>query len=164
MVTTSQSFPEKKDKHFRLFKYIVFTSLMLIFAGSIVFSFLNTRWARTMQLKKNEDYALLLIANLNHQVYVQFIIPVALKFGKIQLSNKEQFNHMDKVVRSTLHSFKVDMVNIYDLKNTTVYSFEEKLIGRKNFGGSGYQNAVAGRTTSKQVQRGNWLEIILGIP
>jgi signal transduction histidine kinase len=115
-----------------------------------------------MQQKKSEDYAHLLVENLNHQVFLQFIIPVALKFGKIQLSNKEQFERMDKVVRSTLHSFKVDMVNIYDMNNTISYSFDQAVIGKQDVGGKGYQDALSGNSTSKLLQRGNWIETSLG--
>ena len=153
---------EEKIKPFRLVKYFTFTSLIVIFIGTLLLSLLNTHLARTMQQQKSEDYAHLLIENLNHQVFLQFIIPVALKFGKIQLSNKNQFERMDKVVRSTLHSFKVDMVNIYDMNNTISYSFDQSVIGQKDAGGKGYQDALSGELTSKLFQRGHWFEIFLG--
>lgn len=155
---------EEKIKPFRLVKYFTFTSLIVIFLGTLVLSLLNTHWAKTMQQRKSEDYASLLIENLNHQVFLQFIIPVALKFGKIRLSDQEQFERMDKVVRSTLHSFKVDMVNIYDMDNTISYSFDHSLIGKENSGGKGYEDAILGRSTSKLIQSGNWFRILLGIP
>ncbi len=155
---------EEKAKPFRLVKYFTFTSLIVIFIGTLVLSLLNTHLARTMQRKKSEDYAHLLIENLNHQVFLQFIIPVALKFGKIRLSDRQQFERMDKVVRSTLHSFKVDMVNIYDMDNTISYSFDPAVIGKENVGGKGYQEAIAGKSTSKLIQRGNWFEVLLGFP
>ncbi|OEU68095.1 MAG: two-component sensor histidine kinase [Desulfobacterales bacterium PC51MH44] len=153
---------EEKVKPFRLVKYFTFSSLIVIFIGTLVLSLLNTHLARTMQQKKSEDYAHLLVENLNHQVFLQFIIPVALKFGKIQLRNKEQFERMDKVVRSTLHSFKVDMVNIYDMNNTISYSFDQAVIGKQDVGGKGYQDALSGNSTSKLLQRGNWIETFLG--
>lgn len=153
---------EEKVKPFRLVKYFTFTSLTVIFIGTLLLSLLNTHLARTMQQKKSEEYAHLLIENLNHQVFLQFIIPVALKFGKIQLSNKKQFERMDKVVRSTLHSFKIDMVNIYDVNNTISYSFDPSVIGKEDAGGKGYQDALSGKSTSKLFQRGNWFEILLG--
>jgi len=153
---------EEKVKPFRLVKYFTFTSLTVIFIGTLLLSLLNTHLARTMQQKKSEEYAHLLIENLNHQVFLQFIIPVALKFGKIQLSNKKQFERMDKVVRSTLHSFKIDMVNIYDITNTISYSFDPSVIGKEDAGGKGYQDALSGKSTSKLFQRGNWFEILLG--
>ncbi|MFC1816957.1 histidine kinase dimerization/phospho-acceptor domain-containing protein, partial [Thermodesulfobacteriota bacterium] len=155
---------EKSVKPFRLVKYFTFTSLIVIFVGTVVLSVLNTHWARTMQRKKSEDYASVLVENLNRQVFVQFLIPVFIKFGKIQLRDKEQFERMDKVVRTTLHSFKVDMVNIYDMGNIISYSFDRSLIGQENVGGAGYQNALRGNATSKLVQRGNFWEIQLGIP
>ncbi|MGD9335130.1 MAG: ATP-binding protein [Desulfobacterales bacterium] len=153
---------EEKVKPFRLVKYFTFTSLTVIFLGTLLLSLLNTHLARNMQQKKSEEYAHLLIENLNHQVFLQFIIPVALKFGKIQLSDKKQFERMDKVVRSTLHSFKIDMVNIYDINNTISYSFDPSVIGKKDAGGKGYQNALSGESTSKLFQKGNWFEILLG--
>ena len=155
---------EEKVKPFRLVKYFTFTSLIVIFIGTLVLSLLNTHWAKTMQQKKSEDYANLLIENLNHQVFLQFIIPVALKFGKIQLSDKKQFERMDKVVRSTLHSFKVDMVNIYDMDNTISYSFDHSVIGKENSGGKGYEDAILGMSTSNLIQSGNWFRILLGFP
>lgn len=155
---------QERAKPFRLVKYFTFTSLVVIFIGTIVLSFLNTRWARSLQLTKSEEYALVLVENLNHQVFLQFIIPVALKFGKIQLRDKEQFEHLDRVVRSTLHSFRVQTLNIYDMSNIISYSFDPDLIGKMNAGGTGYQNAVEGRTTSKLIQRGSFLELALGIP
>jgi hypothetical protein len=58
----------EKAKPFRLLKYFSFASLIVIFLGTIVLSMLNIHWARDMQRKKSEDYALLLIENLNHQI------------------------------------------------------------------------------------------------
>jgi len=156
--------PEEKIKPFRLVKYFTFIGLIVIFLVTIILTVLNTHWVRSMQHKKSEDYARLLIENLNHQVFLQFIIPVGLMFGKIQLRDKDQYDRMDKVVRSTLHSFKVEDVNIYDMNNTVSYSFDTSLIGRKNVGGSAYQSALDGKTTSTLVQRGNFWEILLGFP
>ncbi|MFH2219562.1 MAG: ATP-binding protein [Pseudomonadota bacterium] len=156
---------KEKVKPFRLVKYFTITSLIVIFIGTLVLSILNTHYARTTLLKKSEDYALLLVENLNHQIFLQFIIPVYFKYGKIQLRNKDQSDRMDKVVRSTLHSFNVDMVNIYDYKNDLImYSFDRELIGKTDFGGARYQDALSGAITSKLVQSGNLFKIMLGSP
>lgn len=154
----------EKSKPFRLVKYFTFTSLIVIFAGTIILSVLNTHWAREMQYKKSEEYALLLIENLNHQVFMQFILPVGLKYGKIELSNTNQFERMDNVVRSTLHSFKVEMVNIYGMTDIIAYSFSKNLIGEKNLGGTSYMQAVEGKSSSKLIQKGNFWEILFGFP
>ena len=154
----------ERAKPFRLVKYFSFSSLILIFCGTIVLSMLNTHWIRSMQFTKSEDYALLLIENLNHQVFMQFILPVGLKYGKIELRNQEQFERMDSVVRSTLHSFKVDMVNIYSMKDLIAYSYSKELIGLENLGGSGFNKALKGEATSKLVQKGSFWELFLGVP
>jgi len=117
-----------------------------------------------MQFTKSEDYALLLIENLNHQVFMQFILPVGLKYGKIELRNQEQYERMDSVVRSTLHSFKVDLVNIYGMKDLVAYSYSKELIGLENLGGTGFLKALEGESTSKLVQKGSFWELFLGVP
>lgn len=163
-ITMTFQSSEEKIKPFRLVKYFTFISLIVIFSGAIILPLLNTHWARTMQREKSEEYALLLIENLNHQIFLQFTIPVVMKYGGIQLREKKQFDLMDKVVRSTLHSFKVEMVNIYDMKETISYSFDKSLIGKKNYGGAAFKKAINGETVSKQVQVGNMIEILLGFP
>ncbi len=163
-MTQNEQMGEEKVKPFRLVKYFTVTSLSLIFMGTIVLSMLNNHWSRAMQREKSEEYALVVIENLNHQIFLQFVMPVVLRFGKIQLRNEEQYELMDKVVRNTLHSFKVETVNIYDMNNVISYSFDRDLIGKTNMGGTGYQTAVDGQTVSRQSQRGNFLEILLGIP
>jgi signal transduction histidine kinase len=160
---SSPSIPERV-KPFRLVKYFSFSSLILVFAGTIILSVLNTHWIRSMQFAKSEDYALLLIENLNHQVFMQFILPVGLKYGKIELRNQEQFERMDNVVRSTLHSFNVETVNIYGMKDIIAYSFSSELIGLENLGGGSYKKAIDGTASSKLVQQGSFWELFFGLP
>ena len=164
MTRSNSKISEEKVKPFRLVKYFTFTSIIVIFLGTILLSILNTHWARTMQRQKSEEYALLMIETLNHQIFLRFIIPVAFEYGRIQLRNKEQFELMDKVVRATLHSFNVEMVNIYDLNNIISYSFKQEQIGEKHAWGAGYKNAISGKTTYQLNQRGNFWGSILGIP
>jgi len=159
----SKSF-QKQPRPFKLVKYFTFTSLIVIFFGFMVLTALNISWTRKMHLKKSEDYAMVLAENLNHQIFLQFVVPVVLKYGKIQLREKDQFERMDNVVRSTLHSFKVQMVNIYNIKNTISYSFDKSLVGKINLGGQGYTKAMNGKENSMLLQMDNAWKIFLGIP
>jgi two-component system sensor histidine kinase HydH len=156
--------PEERIKPFRLVKYFTFTGLVVIFLVTVLLSVLNTHWVKALQRQKSEDYAHSLIENLNHQVFIQVIIPMGVWFGKIRLSTPEQFQRMDNVVRSTLRSFKVESLNIYSLDNTIAYSFDPDLIGRKNYGGTGYYQAIEEKVTSRLIQRGNFFQISLGFP
>ncbi len=154
----------ERAKPFRLVKYFTFTSLVLVFLGTLMLSMLNTHWARELLRQKSEAYSRLLIENLNHQVFIQFILPVAVRYGQIELRREEQAERMDKVVRSTLHSFQVETVNIYDRAGTIAYSFDESRVGVTDAGGRELAAALAGETTIRLVQQGNWLRIFLGIP
>ncbi|MGD9017278.1 MAG: two-component sensor histidine kinase, partial [Desulfobacterales bacterium] len=155
---------DERVKPFRLVKYFTFSSLIVLFAGALVLSLLNTHWARRMQLNKNQDYAQLLIENLNHQIFLQFILPTIIKQGKIQLREKEQYDVLDQVVRTTMHGFKVDQVNIYDLNNTISYSLDASLVGRENAGGNHYFSALKGERVTKIDEQGSFLQLFLGFP
>jgi two-component system sensor histidine kinase HydH len=161
---------EQKDieriKPFKLVKYFTFTSLIVILLGSLALSMVIAHRAETMLLKKSEDYALLMAENLNHQVFLQFIIPAALQFGQvIQLQNKVLFDRLDQVVRNTLHSFSVDTVNIFDREqNVIFYSFDKELVGRKGLGGIDYEQALVGKSSSRLVRRGGFWGMLFGAP
>ncbi|ACN14210.1 two-component hybrid sensor and response regulator histidine kinase (Ntr family) [Desulforapulum autotrophicum HRM2] len=154
----------KERRPFRLVKYFTFTSLVVMFAATIIISAINTHWVRTILQQKSEEYAQLLVENLNHQVFLQFIIPVVLKYGQIKLREEVQYKRMDQVVKTTLHSFNVEMVNLYDMNNIISYSFDTSRIGTKNAGGSGYDNAVKNISSSRLLQHGSPLELFFGVP
>ena len=153
-------------KPFKFVKYFTFTSLIVILFGSLALSMVIARRAETVLLKKSEDYALLMADNLNHQVFLQFIVPAALQFGQvIQLRNKALFDRLDQVVRNTLHSFSVETVNIFDRKeNVIFYSFDKELLGRKGLGGIDYQQALLGKSRSKLIRRGGFWGMLFGAP
>jgi signal transduction histidine kinase len=153
-------------KPFKLVKFFTFTSLIVILLGSLALSMVIAHRAETVLIKKSEDYALLMAENLNHQVFLQFIVPAALQFGQvIQLRNKALFERLDQVVRNTLHSFSVQMVNIFDRKDNVIfYSFDEELLGKKGVGGIDYQRALSGKSTSRLIRREGFLSRLVGTP
>ena len=154
----------KVIKPFRLVKFFTFSSLAIMLAATIVISALNAHWVRNILLEKSEEYASLLVENLNHQIISRFMLPVLIKYGEVRLKEKDQFLLMDKVVRSTLHSFNVEMVSIYDENNIISYSFDQDLIGQKNAGGFHYEKALKREATSRLIQQGNFLELMFWFP
>lgn len=149
---------------FTLVKNFTFVSLMVIFAGTVFLSVVITHRAKTMLLQKSEAYALLLANNLNHQIFLQFLIPAAIRYGKIQLRDPIQAELMDKVVRGTIHGFNVDNVTVYGTDNIISYSFDKKLVGNAVPPGIEYRLALTGNSSSKLVQRGPFWAILLGVP
>ena len=102
--------PEARDsiKPFRLVKYFSLTSLVVILVPTILLSVFISQRAKNELLRKSEQYALLAAINLNHQVFTQFVLPTVLKFGRVKLSNPTQYERLDKVIRSTIHGFKIE--------------------------------------------------------
>ncbi len=156
--------PRETVRPFTLVKNFTFLSLAVIFAATLFLAMLITHRAKTVLMQKSEAYALLLANNLNHQIFLQFIIPTAMRFGRIQLREPEQFERLDKVVRGTLHGFNVSMVTIYGTDNRISYSFDTGLVGKIVPPGMEYTQALAGKSSSRLVQRGSFWSILLGSP
>lgn len=151
---------------FRLVKFFTFSSLIIMFTATIVISALNAHWARNILLEKSEEYDTLLVENLNHQIITRFIIPVVLvsREREVRLSDPRQREMIDKVVKSALHSFNVEIVNIYNNDNIISYSYDYDKIGQRNAGGVHYEKALKKEATSRLVQQGSFLELLFSFP
>ena len=152
------------ERPFRLVKFFTFTSLVVMFAATIAIAAFNAHWSTRLLQEKSEEYNRLLVENLNHQIFLRFVIPTVLQEGKIKLRKEKQYRRIDKVVKSTLHSFKVEMVNIYDMENIISYSFDRDRVGTRDAGGVEYEKAKKGKSSTRLIQKGNFFEILLGIP
>lgn len=115
---------------FRLVKFFTLTGFVVITVFTVILTVLVAGRLQEMALKKSEDYASLLAANLNHQVFQQFVLPVAIRFqGRIQISDPQQYELLDTVVRNTIHGFHVQQVNIYDQRGDLAYSTDTLELG-----------------------------------
>jgi len=151
-------------KPFRLVKFFTFSSLVIMFTATIIISALNAHWVRNILLEKSKEYASVLVENLNHQIISRFMLPILVRHGEVRLREKEQFLLMDKVIRSTLHSFNVEMVTLYDENNIIAYSFDASRIGQENAGGVHYEKAMKKEATSRLIQQGSFLELLFWFP
>ncbi|MEW6265278.1 MAG: ATP-binding protein [Thermodesulfobacteriota bacterium] len=133
---------------FRLVKYFSYTGFIVILIFILGLTIFISSQAKDLVLKKNQDYALLLANNLNHQVFQQFVVPVAIRFGYIRLREPRQFELLDAVVKSTIHGFNVKRVVIYDLENTIAYSTDLTLVGTKSVSLPEYEQALQGKNSS----------------
>jgi len=149
---------------FVLVKAFTVSSLVVMLTATIVIAALNAHWVRAILLEKSKEYNRLLVENLNHQIFLRFVAPVVFKHGIVKLREKGQHRLLDAVVKSTLHSFHVDMVNIYGTDNIIGYSFNNSDIGKENAGGVHYEKAMKGEATSKLIQKGSFLELMFWFP
>lgn len=156
--------PPQGVRPFVLVKAFTFSSLIVMLTATIVIAALNAHWVRNILLEKNKEYNSLLVENLSHQIFLRFVAPVVYQHGEIKLRESAQHMLLDTVVKSTLHSFHVEMVNIYGTDNIIGYSFDEDQIGKENAGGVHYEKAMKNQATSKLIQKGSFLELMLWFP
>ena len=144
-LTTSWWRPGKDLDTFGLVKFFSLPGFVVILVFTVILTVLLTLRAQQMNLKKNEDYLILLAANLNHQIYQQFVLPTAYeKGGRITLSDPEQSQRLDLVVRTTIHGFHVEQLNQYDQEGVFSYSTAQLPLGKKCADVVGVQRALAG--------------------
>ena len=148
---------------FQLVKYFSFTSLGVILIFTLFLSWLISNNARNVMLDQSEAYSLLLAENLNQQVFRGFVLPTAILYGKISLSNPEQFERLDRIIRNATATMKMESVTIYDSSvNIISYSTKKEQIGKKNMGGLEYEKALTGKSNSQIVSSGTILSLLPG--
>jgi two-component system, NtrC family, sensor histidine kinase HydH len=145
-----------EGQKFRLVKFFSYASFIVFILFSFPFSVIISQKAKDILMKSYENYALLLGENLNHQVFQNFMIPVTRRYGKVRLRDKEQYEWMDQIVKNTIHSFRIDVVNIYDInKGVIAYSTDSRLLGTSVKESIGYKKAVEGEHFSGLISVGD---------
>lgn len=148
METRFQNKPQE-GKQFRLVKFFAWASFVVLALFSFPFSVVLSQEAKETLLTSYQNTALLIGKNLNHQVFQNFVLPIITRYGRIKLSDADQYDLMDRVVKNTIHGFNVDVVNIYDIsKGVIAYSTDSTLIGQKVTENMGYRKAVEGESSS----------------
>jgi len=141
-------------KPFRLAKRLSISSLIVILASTLVLSGFISQRAKSILLRKSEQYAMLVAENLNHQVFFQFTLPTLITDGEIRLSRENQHDRLDKVVQNTIHGFSVRRVNIYDPDQILTYSTDPEKVGSKGSVGEAFQRALKEESASYLVGEG----------
>ncbi|MBW1709157.1 MAG: two-component sensor histidine kinase [Deltaproteobacteria bacterium] len=136
----------------RLVRYFSFTGFFAIIVFTLFLSLFISQQAKNMLLSDNEDYANLVAKYLNRQVSQKFI-NVILSYGytSVRLREKFQFELMDRLVRRSIHGFKIDHVNIYDFDGMIIYSTNPNLIETTGQDSEAYKEALEGKSTSTLV-------------
>lgn len=150
-------------KPFRLVKFFSFTGLGVVLISTLILSWLISNYAQNVLLERSEEYAVLLAENLNNQVFLQFVVPIALQGEEIALRNPSQFKKLDTIVRNVTHGLKVNSVTIFDSRENVIsYSTIDELVGKRNVGGQEYQRALNGINSTKLESVGSLLSLLPG--
>jgi signal transduction histidine kinase len=148
---------------FKLVKYFSFTSLGVFLIFTLFLSWMISKHARSIMLEQSVDYSQLLAENLNQQVFRRFVIPAVVRYGRIALSNPEQFENLDRIIRGVTQGLNIKSVTIFDSKvNVISYSTEKDLVGKKNVGGIEYKKALKGIANSKFIYKGSVFSLVPG--
>ncbi|WP_045220565.1 ATP-binding protein [Desulfonatronum thioautotrophicum] len=127
---------------FQPVKFLSWSSLVLILAVNLMLSVFIANSARQTMLEKNQEFAILLAENLNHQIFQRFTLPTVIGFGRIELRQPAQFERLDQIVLSTIHSFHVLEVRIYDFDHEIAYSTNHELVGKREAAGKAVRQAL----------------------
>ena len=105
---------------FGLTRFLSWISLVLILISSIVLALFIGNSARHTLLLRQQQYALLIVGNLNHQIYRRFTLPTFLTFGRIALRQPIQYKQLDEVILSTIHGLHINSLRIYGMDKIVI--------------------------------------------
>lgn len=105
-------------------------SLLIILLTNIGLSITISNSAHETLLTKQKNFAGLLTDNLNHQIYRRFTVPTVMAYGRIALRWPAQYERLDQVVKSVIHSLPVKRIRIYDYNRVIAYSTDTSELGR----------------------------------
>jgi len=150
---------------FRLVKYFSFTSLAVILVASFFLALVISNNAKKVLLERSESYSELFAENLSRQVFLRFVLPTAIQYGTIALSNRTQFERLDLVVRNVTKGMGIDSVSIYDSnENIISYSTIAELVGKRDKGGIEYLKALRGESNSILISSASMVNLLPGAP
>jgi len=136
---------------FRFAKFLSWGSLSLILAMSLFLSVVMANYARQTLLTKQQEFALLLAQNINHQVFQRFTVPILLRFRHIELQNPEQAQHLERVLKETIHGQHIFDLRIYDDEDVVSFSLQKDIVGRKDLSSAAVSQAFSQLKHSFQV-------------
>ncbi|MCL7486694.1 MAG: ATP-binding protein [Desulfobulbaceae bacterium] len=148
---------------FKLVKYFSYTSLVVILVASFFLSLIISNNAKRVLLDRSESYSELFAENLSRQVFLRFVLPTAIQYGAIALSNETQFERLDLVVRNVTRGMGIDSVTIFDSnENIISYSTIPELVGKEDKGGIEYRKALLGESNSVLISSASLINLLPG--
>jgi len=153
------------SKPFRLVKFFSYTSIGVVIVTTLVLAWVISNYTTKALLDRSKEYNLVLAKNLSHQIFQQFVLPLALQNRQIAVQDPRQFKKLDDIVRNATHGVNIKSVTIYSKKENIVsYSTNSDRMGKKGLAGEGYDLAIEGESTSSFEVRGSLLNLLPGSP
>lgn len=126
-------------------------SLVVVLTTGLALSFFISNSARETLLTKQEDFASLLAANLNHQIYRRFTVPTVLAYGRVALRQPAQYERLDQVIQSVIHGLGIERLRVYDIGRVIAYSTDREDLGRTGQAPPSVEEALKGATPQLEI-------------
>lgn len=150
---------------FELVKYFAFISLLLIFCASLLLSWMLANNAKVVLMERSQAYGKLFADNLNRQVFLQFVLPTVVRYGRIALSDDNQFERLDIIIRNLTRGMDIQSVTIFDSRENIIsYSTIGERVGKRDMGGVEYERARGGEDVSVLISTGSLFNLLPGTP
>lgn len=152
-------------KPFRLVKFFSYTSLGFVMVSTMVLSWVISNHTKNVLLSRSQEYTKVFAENLSHQIFQQFVLPLALQNRRIALQDPLQFKKLNEIVTNAIHGVGQTEVIIYSKRENLIsYATNKELTGRKNLGGAEYEQALQGQSRSVFEIDGSLLNLLPGTP
>ena len=109
-------------RSFGVVRSLAWIAMTLTVALSVIVALYLGNMAGKTLLGKSHSFALLLADNLNNQIYRRFTLPTVAIFGRVDLSNPEQYRALDGVIQSIIQGLYVEDVRIFSHNKVIRYS------------------------------------------
>ncbi|MGE4297440.1 MAG: sensor histidine kinase [Desulfovibrionaceae bacterium] len=123
-------------------RFLSWSSFIVILASTLFVSIVIANSANKTLLTKQQEFALLLAENLNHQIYRRFTLPTLIGQGRIALRQPVQYDRLEQVIQSTIHGLHVQELRIYDYERQVSYSTDRTLLGNATLAGKAVDEAL----------------------
>jgi signal transduction histidine kinase len=115
-------------KPFRLAKYFSSFAVILIFSTCLILAALMSSRAQRLIYDRVVDDTIIIMENLNYQMYNNFLKPIYVVKGQAKLSEVDTYKFLHAVIQTTIHGFDISRVAIYDEKfGMMVYSSDSSV-------------------------------------
>jgi signal transduction histidine kinase len=105
------------DKPFRLAKYFSTVAIAAIFVTCLLLAAFMSRRAEEMIQERVVEDTIMIMDNLNYQLYNNFLRPIYEAGVDGRLSQPEAYNFLNSVIQNTIHGFDISRVALYDAHN-----------------------------------------------
>jgi signal transduction histidine kinase len=104
----------KFEKKFRLVKYFSSVAIAVIFASCLSLAVIMSTKAEDIIYARIVDDTVMIMDNLNYQMFNNFLIPSYTVRGNARLSDPEPYTLLNSVIEDTVYGFDISRVDLYE--------------------------------------------------